>query len=170
MKKEEFHKKSGKFKLPEGYFGNFEDRLFEKIREESTLPRDDGFNVPRDYFDNFEDRLFQKLHNKKAPEVIRLSTYKKIYYTVAAAAAILVLFVSIKFLFAPSEITYEISDIEIYIDNGYMALNSYDIAEIFNDETLEITSITGEDNIDDEKLVEYLYENLDDYNDLVTEN
>lgn len=171
MKKENPHKKTGNFKVPEGYFGDFEDRLLEKIATAKTLPREDGFRVPENYFGDVQERLFRKLPHKEPSKVIRLSAYKKISYTVAAAAAVFILFIGIKsFLPGPDDpISITSADVEAYIDNGYMALSSYDLAEVFEEETLDLTSITG-NSIDTEKLVDYLYENLESYEDLATKN
>lgn len=172
MKKKSLHKNPADFKVPKGYFENFERALFEKIARENALPKNDGYRVPKNYFEDFDNRLFQKLTHRKRSKVISLATYKKVYYTLASAAAALILFIGIKnYLPASDESLYELSltDIEVYIDNGYMPLNSYDIAEVFDDTVMEITSMT-EYGIDDEKLIDYLYENLDNYNDLMIEN
>ncbi|MEM9686460.1 MAG: hypothetical protein AAF934_06010, partial [Bacteroidota bacterium] len=95
MKAKDSHKKSG-FKVPEGYFDTFEATLPEKIAQESTLPKDDGYRVPKDYFETFDDSLLRKLTDKKRGKVIPLITYKKVYYTLAATAAVLLLFIAVK--------------------------------------------------------------------------
>lgn len=171
MKAKDLHKKPG-FKVPEGYFDSFEATLFEKTAQENNLPKDDGYRIPKDYFETFDDSLLRKLKDKKGGKLIALATYKKVYYTLAAAAAVLLLFIAVKnSLPASGESLYDISsaDVEVYIDNGYVTLNSYDIAEVFDDTAIDITSMT-EDGIDDENLIDYLHENLDNYNDLMIEN
>lgn len=169
MKKEDSHKKAGGFHVPKDYFEDFEDNLFGKIAEKS-LPESDGYSVPKDYFEDFEARLFRKLHPEKETKVIKLPTYKKVYYTLGSVAAALVLFIAVKNLISePVVDTPSIVEIEAYIDDGYMTLDSYDIAEVFNDEIAAIENMPEYD-IDDENLLNYLDENLEDYNDLIIEN
>ncbi len=170
MKKENSHKKAGGFHVPKDYFEDFEDNLFGKIAEKS-LPESDGYRIPKDYFEDFEARLFQKLHPEKETKVIKLATYKKVYYTLGSVAAALVLFIAVKNLVSSPVIINgpSVVEIEAYIDNGYMILDSYDIAEVFNDEIATIETMP-EYNIDDENLLDYLDENLEDYNDLIIEN
>jgi len=171
MKREALHKNSG-FTVPEGYFGAFEESLFVKIAEE-RLPDTEGYGVPEGYFEAFEDRLLGKLSAEKAPKVVAITAYKKVYYALGAVAAALLLFVGIKG-FLPGGTTAEITEgtvsvteVETYIDNGYMALDSYAIAEVFNEELAAIEMVPEYD-IDDEQLIDYLHEHVENYNDLIT--
>lgn len=63
MKKDKLHKDNGGFKIPDGYFETFEDRLKEAISSETdTSPTLDtkissGFTAPDGYFDHVEESI-----------------------------------------------------------------------------------------------------------------
>ena len=63
MKKDKLHKDNGGFKIPDGYFETFEDRLQEAIASETdTSPTLDtkissGFTTPDGYFDDVEESI-----------------------------------------------------------------------------------------------------------------
>ena len=58
---------NNKFKTPEGYFENFNQRLFERLEEENDepntdfLPKSDGFGIPEKYFESVQLSIIQKL-------------------------------------------------------------------------------------------------------------
>lgn len=152
------------FKIPEDYLDSFEDRLFDKIKEE-TLPKEDGFQVPDGYFDILEEQVMQRVsEEKKETPVIPLFSRRMLTY-VAAVAAVLALIVTIAWPDGPT-IEEEISElstttIEEYMDDGNMSLDTYEIAALFDDESLADVFIET-DLFSDEILEDYLLENLDE--------
>jgi hypothetical protein len=172
MKKENTSQNNTPFKVPKSYFDTFENSLFEKLSENTTLPKDEGFRIPKNYFENMDESLFQKLNTPKDVKIITLSRYKKLYYTIAAVAAAFLIFFSIKNTILSPGITINTvasADIERYINNGYLTLNSYDLAEIFaEDDFSDLTMATTK--IEDDILIDYLSENVDHYTNLSFEN
>lgn len=170
MKKKPLHKKDPGFKTPEGYFEGLEAAIFEKLSLKKALPEKEGFTVPETYFDTLEDRLQQKLYPAKTAKVIPLARSRKVYYAISAVAAALALFFALKNVFpAPMSMnSVALTEVERYLDNGYLTWNEYDLAEVFEEE--DFADITLTTKIDEEALIDYLSENVDSYQHLSLEN
>ncbi len=172
MKKEQLHTKNPGFKIPEDYLHKLEDALFEKLAEKpATLPEKEAFSVPANYFKEFEPTLYKKLQPAPKGKIIPFARYKKIYYAASAVAAAVALFFLLENRIPASATvnTITIADVERYIDNGYISLQEYDLAKVFDAEDFaEITLTTTK--IEDEALIDYLSENIDPYHDLSLEN
>lgn len=155
-------KKEGKYKhglkAPEDYFEGFEERLFSKISEEA-LPSKSGFEVPDGYFDSLEEKILSRVSMETVVKVIPLYKRKTFIYA-ASIAACLVLAFSIFTQNTTEELTLEIADIEAYFDADGMDYDSYDVAQLLNEDDLEALSF--ETIFSEEILEEYLLENLDD--------
>lgn len=151
--------KSG-FKVPENYFDDFENRIFNKIESE-TLPKEHGLKVPDGYFDNLEDTLLVRLNaEEKTPKVIQLNSKAKWIYLTAIAACLAII-VSM-FLRDESIVkqmdSLKTASVENYIEEGYLDLDSYEVLALLDDE--EVTNINFESDIFSEELLEnYLLEN-----------
>nr|WP_299069185.1 hypothetical protein [uncultured Allomuricauda sp.] len=160
-----------KFKTPEGYFDSFNERLMEKIaKEESIIPKADGFGVPDDYFKNLNDNIISKL-DEKEPKVIPLKSYKKFYYIAASIAAIAILTLAINWNDQP-QLGFEdlaSAEIDAYFDTTDMKLSSYEIAEVVSIDELELNDVL-ENSLEDEHILEYLDENINDIEELDLEN
>ncbi|XLS27899.1 hypothetical protein ACJD0Z_11900 [Flavobacteriaceae bacterium M23B6Z8] len=173
MKNKDLHKNKGGFKIPDGYFENFESRLSEKLS--SPIPEKDGFKVPDTYFDSLAENINNKIENEPVREVPvrRLSTsrtFKYIGYAVAAGLALL-LFMNI-FSTSKKEVSWNdiaSAEIENYIEQGYLSFNAYEYANIFEDVDLSKIEIE-EEKIESEELLDYLYENVSSYDELILEN
>ncbi|SFU55824.1 hypothetical protein SAMN05216480_10772 [Pustulibacterium marinum] len=158
MKKDFLHNKKDGFKLPEDYFGKFEDNLFNTVSEKSDfhLPDTSGFEVPHNYFETLEDRILTKIQSEKhqGQKVKSLKTVKYILGGIAAALIISLSIINIKPTTAEDELNnLSSTDVENYIDDGYLSLSSYDIGELFSDEISDISMTTS---LDDDAIIDYL--------------
>lgn len=135
---DKFPEKEG-FKLPLNYLESIEDRVISNIKS-TKRSNSDQAGVPEGYFDTIEDRVFDKLKGEvtKEPKVINLtSKFLKIAAPIAIAASLLV-FVVLNY----NRQTYSIenlatSDIEAWIEDDLIALDSYEISTLYNDVDLE---------------------------------
>lgn len=161
-----------KFKTPEGYFDNFNERLFARMNAEEEepnvtfLPKSDGFGVPDNYFNSVYPAIKKRL-NGDSGKVFALQKYRTFYYAAAAIAALFVLTLAWN-LNQDKEIGFEdlaSADIETYFENNELGLSSYEIAETVNLENISISDFT-EKNIEEESILEYLDENIEDLEDL----
>ena len=161
--------KNNPFKIPEDYFEGFNDRLRDKLLEESkAIPEEEGFTIPEGYFESLPQQLLQKVEE---PKVIQLNPYKKYYYSAAAVAAIVLVVFGLNFNRAP-ELTFEDlagADIENYFEHNEFDLSAYELAEVIPVDELEINDII-ENQFNEENVIEYLNENIDDYEELNIES
>ncbi|MEL6918592.1 MAG: hypothetical protein AAFO99_12770 [Bacteroidota bacterium] len=161
--------KKNPFKTPEGYFENLTDHLLEKVgnKKEDMPSIKQGFKVPEGYFDDLHNNLVQKLDDQGETKVIKLRSYRKFYFAAASVAAIVLLWFGIQ-KSSPGDIDFEDlanSDIEMYFENNGFGLSTDEIATIVAIEELEINDILDE-QMNQENIMEYLDENLDDVEDL----
>ena len=165
MKKNQLgHIESG-FKVPEGYFRDFEARMMEKItsekEEKMLLHGENPFIVPEGYFSHFEDRLLERLQEQpKEPKVIQLFSRRSLSY-VASVAAVLVVILTTVFLGNSDQVTFE--DLDIVAVENYL-LETLDMSNpetnlIINDDEFTFASSM---NIDHEAVLEYINENVDE--------
>ncbi|MGB7395630.1 MAG: hypothetical protein WA913_14670 [Pricia sp.] len=154
--------KNNPFKVPEGYFDGIENRLATRLsQEESILPQNEGFQVPEGYFDGLHERILRKLEADET-KVIPIRSYKTYWYVAASVAAMLLLFLGLN-LNGSEEITFESlasSEIERYFEDNESDFSTYEIAEMFPVDELEMGDVTSDD-IDDEDVLEYLDNNTD---------
>jgi len=174
-------KKGAGFKTPDTYFDEIENAISDQLFVD-TLPKNSGYETPIDYFeqventviskieneiisnqkqdiptgyfDTVEDTVFKRLALEKKPRIISL----KKYWIPATIAASLLLLVSIYNPFDTKQ-TLELAEIEAWIDEGNLDIDSYEIAELYSD---EMDTITMENTINTDELEDYL-------NDIVSE-
>ncbi|MDC6365071.1 MULTISPECIES: hypothetical protein [Flavobacteriaceae] len=161
------------FKTPEGYFDSFHERLMDKIQQEETalgetiIPKSDGFAVPDGYFANLTQDVLSKTIDGQKGKVIQLGAYKKLFYAVAATAAVFFL------IFAPNwtaepEIGFEDlarTEIDDYFDTAELDMSTYEIAEVVSLEDIELSDVM-EVNLEAENILDYLDENVEDIEEL----
>lgn len=166
----EFNKKNP-FKTPENYFEGFYDRVKNTLsNENANIPKEDGFVVPNNYFESLHDKIREKTDTDRT-QVLRLNSYKKYYYAVASIAAVVLITFGVIFNISESpkfdDLAY--SDIEAYFEVNELGLTSYEIAEVIPIDELEINDIL-KDQLHDENIINYLNENINDFDELNLEN
>jgi len=152
------------FKTPEKYFEHFSDELLTKLGEEKLkLPIADGFTTPDGYFDDLQKNIHHKLETK----VVSLHPYRKYYLIAASVAAVLLLVFGLNWKTAPALEFDQLAatDIETYFNDNAYGLSSYEIAEMLPVNDLEINDIL-EKEFNEEKVIEYLNQNIDDFEEL----
>ncbi len=151
------------FTTPKGYFDSLEDQVFAKLGRE---PQQTSLaDVPEGYFETLEDRVFARLEQEKAlkePKVITLGTrLRKVWAPVAVAASLAVL--AVLYYNKPPDIGSDLVVDEL-IEENLINLDSYEIAEVFNDVDLA----SNEEIDEDHELLDYL--NSTDVESMLLEN
>ena len=155
-----------KFKTPEGYFDSFNEKLMERIVEETSgIPKSDGFAVPEGYFDT----LYPKVSNRidSAPKVIALHPYKKYFYVAASIAAGVILYFGVKDT-QESQVQFDDlanSEISSYFEDTDIGLSSYEIAQVVEFDTEELDALENA-SLEDELILEYIEDTTDSYDEL----
>ena len=150
------------FGVPKGYFLDFEERLFNKLNE-AKLPKGNGFTVPQGYFKAVEEKIINDIENTSTtPKVISIISRKTWLYAASIAASAIIIFSIIPSDKNTTTINdIEIANIESYIDEGNLIINTTDLTAMLDDE--DITLINSEiESFSDELLEKYLLENIDD--------
>lgn len=157
------------FKVPTGYFGEFEERIMRTVSQEGTTGNRPtgraGFTVPQDYFEELEDKILHKIQIKEDDnKVVSIFRKKSIYYAATAAAVFLAIITTV--LYDPSIPEYTIDSIELsvledYIDEGYIDLNYNEISAYITEEG-HYGEHFNTANISDDEVFEYLNEHLED--------
>ena len=155
-----------KFKTPEGYFESFNDRLMDKIaKEDAIIPSNDGFSVPEGYFEEFSSKVLPRVETK----VVSLKSYRKYYLAAASVAAIAILTL---FFNQESTSNFDFDDLasaelDEYFGDNVLDLTTYELAEVIDFESISILDIAESDEtIENEMILEYLDENVDEIDDL----
>ena len=151
------------FKLPEGYFEQFEDRMMRKIRKEKPAPVI-PFKVPEDYFENFQQEMMTRIEKQEKEEVkvVSLSNRRAISYIAGIAAVLAVLFTSAVFQNV-QQTGFEDLDalaVENYILESLEFENTED-TPLFQDKEIGF-AISSDPEIEREALLEYLKENIEE--------
>ncbi|MCZ4318325.1 hypothetical protein O4H26_04920 [Aequorivita viscosa] len=158
MKKQ---KNTPNFKVPEGYFETFEERLFSKISEEN-FPKSTGFKVPDTYFENLDERVLAAVTSSEKPKkVIQLFPKKYFGYAAAVAACLLIGFTIFTNNDSESSLdALQLAAIDTYIEEGNLNFDLYDLTSYIEDK--DITNIDFEaQQFSDDDLEDYLLNNLD---------
>lgn len=166
--------KEGKYKhgftTPKSYFKDFDERLFDGIKNgeiEGTtptlledLPAQPGFKTPDGYFDSLEERIIAAATSEDKVKVLPLYRRKAFLYTASIAACLALVFSFFANRFA-SEETLQVADIEAYFNNDGIDYDTFDIAQLFTESELDNLTLT-EALFTEETLEDYLLEHLDD--------
>lgn len=149
-----FPKKVG-YTIPENYFDTIESNVITKI-DANEFRKQHNYDVPKDYFSTIEDNVFKKIQEEDTnkPKVINLRLRLiKVFAPIAVAASLLLLFTlytnknNDNFNFDSLAVT----DVENWIENDYISLDSYEIAEVYSDVSFE-----DDFNEDDIELLDYI--------------
>lgn len=148
--------------LPEDYFENFEERLFNKISED-IIPKETGFSVPEGYLNTIENKVISQVSTPvKEIKVISLITKKTFLYAASIAAVAIIVFSIFNNKNAVITISdFDIASIENYIENENLDYDSYDLSFLLNDDDFD-ELISENDFITEEQLEDYLLKNIED--------
>lgn len=157
------------FKAPEGYFEEFEVRMFDKLKEEQ-LPKNTGFAVPEGYFDAVEEKILQtettsnwKVLRNEKPESNNMHR-KPILYALAGIAAVLAILLMLYPMSSNSSFSFDdvnAKAVSAYIQDGELDLSADDLSMYLQDEDFDALMMSSEE-ISVENLSDYLFNNLDD--------
>ncbi|WP_417360978.1 hypothetical protein [Galbibacter sp.] len=151
------------FSVPDNYFANLNKRLENRIGISEAIPKATGFTIPDGYLDEFENRLWDKIKQKKSSD--RTAKVRLLYAMSSIAAMLILGFILMKPKNSfPTDQGEELStfDINSYIEEGFINLNTYDLIETFEGVSLEDIEMT--DPIPREEIIEYLNQNnIDNY-------
>lgn len=170
------NKKTG-FIVPATYFDNLESSITDEIGSKN-LPNDPGLAIPDDYFNSIEEKVFSRLHEKinieKSTPETKFESFEDIvitpvkkekkqpfvntkkYLIPLAVAASIALFIGIIKPFTIYSKS-DVSEITLWIEDGNLDLDSYEIAEYFNS---DIESLDIENTINTESLENYLLDEV----------
>ncbi|WP_405382622.1 hypothetical protein [Maribacter sp. LLG6340-A2] len=160
------NKNKNPFKTPEGYFDSFQDKLMAKLSDDNVaIPKDNAFTVPDNYFEDFNDRINKKLSEES--KVIPLFPVKRIMTIAASVAAIALIFFGYQWN-NDQDVNFSDlanTDIEAYFENTEFDLSSYEIAEVLPFTDTDYSNMMSLP-IDDENILDYLSEGLNDFEEL----
>ena len=166
MKKNSLNNIENGFKVPKGYFDEFEDGLLSELQLKETASHS-GFILPADYFESLDNKILDAVKKDHKTKVINLFSFRKIAYATAVAASLILIYTV---SFNKNE-NLNINNIETASIENYIlkeGLETSDIASLFSDDDLsEITSVKN--NLSSESLENYVLEHLD-IDELITNN
>lgn len=158
------------FKVPEGYFDSLQDRIMESAETdkiERELPGH-GLGVPAQYFDSFEMRLMQRLEKTTAPKpksrIRKLVFTRSLKYAAAVAVALLLfstLFNSNQPVASDGLESIDLLSLEGYLQEARETPHS-NLQFIISEERDSLASESDDIIIDQEALLEYLREHIDE--------
>lgn len=163
--------KNDGFKTPDGYFEKLSEDMKEKLEAASSvIPKSDGFEVPEAYFDSLKDQILDKAERSET-KVVRLYPYKKLLITAASVAAVILIVIGLQWQGNQSLTFGDIAsiDLEEYFEDNATGVSSYEIAEVFPVEELEVSDIL-ENEWNEENIVDYLDDTIDDIDELNLNN
>ncbi|WP_026808880.1 hypothetical protein [Arenibacter latericius] len=159
--------KNNGFGVPDGYFKDFSDQLFAKMDSEKIdYTKGNDFRVPDGYFDTLTDKVLNKLE-KEEKQNVPVFSLKKYYYIAASIAAVLLLVIVLQWKNQSTSNTYIIanSDIEDYFELNGWGVSSYDIADMFPENEMDLTGLL-DPQLDNESVIDYLNDNITDIEEL----
>lgn len=157
------------FKVPEGYFDHYYERLMDSIEREkastetSALPKWEGFVVPKGYFEG----LSEKIHppKQRTGKLIVFPSHKIFYYSAAAVAAVILLVFGLTWN-SETPLTFDTlanAELETYFESHMSDISTYEIAGVLSIPATVGNNVLGT-TVQEEILWEYLNENIEDLN------
>lgn len=156
------------FKIPEGYFEEFDARMLDKLKEEQ-LPKNTGFTVPEGYFDSVEEKILQtettinwKVLRNEKPK--RNNNKNTILYALAGIAAVLAIVLTLYPFGTNNSFSFDdvnATAVSAYIQDGELDLSADDLSMYLQDEDFDALMLSSEE-ISAENLSDYLFDNLND--------
>ncbi|WP_146746556.1 hypothetical protein [Sinomicrobium soli] len=154
------------FKVPEGYFGQLEDRLLASVSGSRRISREEGFSVPDHYLESLEKRIAERVSTDTATTPMHRNPVVRLIYTVSSVAALVAILLSVVFGTisrtgsGPDTAFTGIlpEEIEYYIQNGFLSVDIQDIGDLYDSSELETVSFSS---LDEAFIMEYLEEHAD---------
>lgn len=144
-------KKSG-FSIPEDYFENIESSILMNTKKSDWASN--PFKVPQNYFEDFDSTVLNQINEKKSNSIFTLNRF----WIPVSIAAMLILNIGI-FTFQKQDQSIEMADMENWLEDGTLDLNTYEIASVYEEE-LEDIDLT--DFIESEEIEDYLYNDMNE--------
>lgn len=163
------------FKVPEDYFDTLENRLMDSVKlinpeRVEKVKSASPFKVPDNYFDSFDEKVLDKINQEeKSTKVIGLFSNRRSFYYVAAVAAVFIALITTTFFNPAQPVTIQSLEsvaLENYIIES-LELSTTDIVEI-TDANENFSSQSTD--IDEEAIIEYLQENIEETAIIFNEN
>lgn len=163
------HHKSG-FRIPEAYLENLEEQLLSKViptAPASSLLRDREkvFAVPDNYFTDFEERLMQTVQGQKKKKSRLIPLFKKeAFYYVAGVAAVLLAIVTTTSTPQPDTLSLESLDLlslESYLEES-VDYSHPEVSGFISEGNSGFATSGPSNKIDQDILMEYLHENIEE--------
>lgn len=152
------HINNSGFKVPKDYFSQVEEHILNDVSLKAKTETS-GFEVPDSYFDAVEQKILDNVVHKNDPKVVTLFPWKKLAYTTAIAASLILMF---NIFLKPKEtITWndiETASIEDYLEDA--EISSFELASLLTDDELTTNNFT-DNEIPEGSIEDYLLENVD---------
>ena len=165
------------YQIPPGYMENLEARIMAGVQASEkpvSVPETavKPFTVPEDYFASFEDRLMAKLPaTQKESRIISLLNKESFYYAAGVAAVFVAILVN-SFTLQPEPFTMDSLDmltLETYIDES-IDYSAPEASGMFSDELFSYAPAGPAEDINQEAVMEYLHEHLEEPSIIFNEN
>lgn len=160
------------FQVPDNYFRDLEDRLMEKVASLEHVEKDlelpggkanSGFNVPEDYFENIEERVMAKLEARPEQSKVISLLNKEVFYYIAGAAAVFVAIITTLFTNPAQPVGFE--DLDLVTIEGYLhetlELSTTDVSRYFSEDEFSFAP-SGQTDVNQEAVIDYLRENIEE--------
>lgn len=162
--------KNSGFRIPEGYFEGFPDRLRKRMKDsaDTELPKDAGFKLPEGYFESLESRLREKLDEPKG-KVRRLwQPYMGWAAAVAAGIALTLVLWPARQENSTNFEDLAATEIEAYLEMRFEDISAYELAETLPLDEMGMSDVLEIDP-QEELILEYLNEDEDALDELYWE-
>ena len=149
LSSERFPEKDG-FSSPEGYFDDVENGVFEELSKEKPI-KESGYAIPEGYLETVEENVLEKLSGEsKSIKVISLKDIllKRVLPVAVAASLLLIIYINFNNKTSSFE-SITATDIEQWIENDLITLDTYEIAEVYSDTEIENQDIYAEDELEE---------------------
>ncbi len=155
-----FNIKNTGFKAPKAYFDTLEDKILNKINEDTSFEhiKESGFKLPDGYLSSVEDAVLNTV-NEQDNKVISLLSRRNLLYVSGIAAAIVIMFGIFMKNDTISEPLIDAEMAETYLMN--QDISSYELASLLTEE--DIVSLDEEimnEAFTDDEMEDYLLENV----------
>lgn len=146
------------FRVPDNYLKDFEYTLLSKLKLKETVGKS-GFKVPADYFESLDESIYSAITEKKQTKAINLFSWKKVVYTTAIAASLILMFT----VFYNKKESLTLDNIETASIENYVLnedIETTDMASLLTN--VDLSDFNAMDiNFNPESLENYVLENLE---------